>query len=216
MSKILDLAPDQILVDPATQAALLAKAAKQEKEKQEELDRIHKKNIAEWMKDLSRVDEFKRRNYTVLNASNICVEVCTSYIKDDNPSKLIINSSFNISANEEFSMRLFPYVKDLETGDIYTISDSFTMRRPNPAYAEWVQISSEKPSYKDEVPMPPRIYYMVDQGWDQNRFFMDKVKQVQSPNDFYTFVVPRSVLQTVVKKVSPPATKPPYNQTSTY
>jgi hypothetical protein len=216
MSKILDLAPDQILVDPATQTALLAKAEKQKKEKQEEVDRIHKNNIAKWMKDLSRVDEFKRRNYNVLNPSNICIEVCTSYIKDDNPSKLIVDSSFNISANEEFSMRLFPYVKDLETGDIYTISDSFTMRRTNPAFAEWFQIASEKPSYKDEVPMPPRIIFLIDQGWDQNRFFMDKVKQVQSPNDFYTFVVSRSVLQTILKKVSASTQQPPYNQTSTY
>lgn len=213
MSKILNLAPDQLLVDPATQAALLSKSAEREKQRQEELDKTHKKNISEWMKDNSRVETFKARDYKVLSASNICVEICTSYIKDESESKLIFDSSFNISASEEYSLRLFPYVKDLETGDIYTISDSFTMRRPNPAFAEWYQISSEKPSYKDEVPMPPRSIFLIDQQWDQNRFFMDKVIQVQSPNDFYTFIVPRAVLQTVVKTVQKPLST---NQTATY
>lgn len=216
--KILDSAPAQILVDPATESALILK--KEDALKKEAIERkaAHRDNIQKWMEDTSRVELFKNSNYKLLNDSNICIEVCTSYIKDKEQKTLIYDTMYGLTVNEELSMLLFPYAKDLSTGDIYTISDAFTMKQFNPAYAEWHNRASEKPSYREEVEAPAKILFYINEVWNTSRFFLDKVEQFQSPNDFFTFIVPKSVLQTKVKTVSKKdnPTVYPSNSTKTY
>lgn len=212
--KVLDSAPDQILVDPATEAAILLKREEAIKKEMIERKSTHRSNIEKWMEDKSRVDIFNNSNYKLLNDSNICVEICTSYIQDKNQKTLIYDTTYGLSINEELSMLLFPYAKDLSTGDIYTISDSFTMKQFNPAYAEWYNRAIEKPSYREEVEAPEKTLFYINEVWNTSRFFIDKVEQFQSPNDFFTFIVPRSVLQTKIKTASNQIY--PSNTTATY
>lgn len=220
--KILDSAPAQILVDPATESALILKKEDALKKEAVERKAAHRDNIQKWMEDTSRVELFNKSNYKLLNDANICVEVCTSYIKNKEQKTLIYDTMYGLTVNEELSLLLFPYAKDLSTGDIYTISDAFTMKQFNPAYADWYNRAIEKPSYREEVEAPEKTSFYINEVWNTSRFFLDKVEQFQSPSDFFTFIVPRSVLQTKVKTVSKkdnPGAYPsnyPTNTTKTY
>lgn len=188
-----------LILDSVSAAIVTQKKINNEKEEKEFVEKAHRANISSWMNDMERVRLFKESNYELINDSLICMEVCTSYLKDDTPKTLIYDSQYNLSVSEELTLTLFPFVKDLSNGDIYTISDSFTMKQINPAYAEWYNISTEKPSYREEIPAPHKYRFFIDEAWNNNRFFIDKVKQYETPNEYFTFIVPRSVLQTKVK-----------------
>jgi len=207
MSKILFTEPAHIIVDPVTEAAMAIKSEKNRKNEKLRIEKQYMDLLKKWMKDDSRVRRFKDLGYKLMNDSYMCVEIAAIYFKDsaDTPLPFSVEESFlNISVTEESTLQLFAYAKDLATGNIYTISDSFTISRPNQRYAEWVQISSEKPTYREEVPAPPRKVSMLDSDWDKHRFFLDKVKLVESPADFYTFIIHTSHLQTLYKKVTTP------------
>lgn len=102
---------------------------------------------------------------------------------------------------------MFPFVKVLAVGDnlpedysnvipgdVLLIPDDMCGVEENPEWKEWQFMVREKPSIKDDWPMPPRYIPSLTQ-WAKYLFRHDKFMSGNINDDIYTFLVPPSMMR---------------------
>jgi len=149
-------------------------------------------------KNKKRVNLFNKHHSINPARDIVAVEFFVTYPKEKD-TDLAGLSSLGINATQESNMILYPIVKDLHTGTLHSVADHLSMMSPNPDYEPWVEKAAGSPQFKEAVPKPPQMMYGCEMQFAQHRFELIKLDPEMTPQSYYTFMVPSSVLLTELK-----------------
>jgi hypothetical protein len=178
-------------VDVANYQAML-KRAKQ---------RLHEDmgRIRIWKKDTSRVDEFNKFHESVSGLVP-CEFFCTyPKSKVTDLANADTENGLGLSANQQNEFMLYSVVKNLISGEVYSVANHLSDYGPNPDHEVWSKKVQDNPALKETVPEPPVGIYGCEHLFHQHRFQIDPLMADMSPQAYYTFLLPESTLLTKYK-----------------
>lgn len=196
------LAAPSIMVDPATENAILNAQVDKMLENEKKRKISDDAKIKHWMKTTDRVELFNEYHEFPEQGGPlqlIPIEICCTYPKER--GKIISETSTGLSLAQERELRLFPFVKNLLDGQIWTIGDQYVTEQENEAAKEWDNMRTEKPSLAEVYKRPPSKAWGCDLAWEGNRFEINKFTPERTPHSYYTFLVSKNSLLTIVKKI---------------
>lgn len=171
-------------------------AAQEEKLRNARLARskADKKLLKAWLTDDSRVKQYNQLyQSTITNKAFDPYEIFLTYTKDDQSKQGIIfdnsKSLWGLSGSETVSLKLYPYAKNLSTGEVVILPDWTVLKSKNESHVAWLEKRASTPKLADQIPEPPSHIFGCDMQWDAERFKMDKFSTEPNIIDFYTFLL---------------------------
>lgn len=183
----------RLIVDSATDIAYQAKMEKKRKKERLEFFKAEKKKFEAWRRDTTRSELFnsiyKKKDKEF--PKFVVVEVfCTV---EDSKTNLILEKDPEKGVSD-LALKLYPIVKDLATGRIYTIADEYCRITDNPAYREWLKEASGSPQFREKFEEPPKLIYPLEMLWKDARFVLNKFNPEITPAAYYTFRISENQL----------------------
>lgn len=183
----------RLIVDSATDIAYQAKMEKKRKKERLEFFKAEKKKFEAWRRDTTRSELFnsiyKKKDKEF--PKFVVVEVfCTV---EESKSNLILQEDPEKGVSD-LALKLYPIVKDLSTGKIYTIADEYCRETPNPEYKEWLEKASGSPRFREKFKEPPHLIYPLEMLWRDARFVLNKFNPEITPAAYYTFRISENQL----------------------
>lgn len=198
MSSPLQTVP--ILVDPATEAAMQIKQEQKLKEQAtlrlKEDEKLYKK----WLTNNARVNQFKKLHGPMHeeNRFETVVEVFLTYDRDMQSRLKHVQTISGLPPAQEATMLLYPRVKDLYTGKVYSVRPDLAVYADNESARLWDNQRASEPNLEERIPRPPDKLWGFDNAWGANRFKINPFNLNMTPEDNYTFIISKQWLKTCV------------------
>lgn len=188
----------EILVDPITMFNLNKKQQEEDKNKVIQRELNDSKDYKAWVKNNHRVEAFNKR-FTLLEKSNhIIAEVFLTY--DGTRGSILDDTVTGLTPLQDGTLQLFPIVKDLATGTIYSVSSLYALHAKNEeAIFNWDAVRAGRPSLEETHPRPPEYIWGFDQYFSGERFDLDPLSKKRTPQRYYTFAIPLHNLRAIIK-----------------
>ena len=197
MSILLDSAA--VLIDPKQASLDMQMEDARNIREQKERDAEDEKAFKAWVKDDTRVKLYNKL-YNAPKESTIIGEVFVTYPENKGSIVNTERSMTGLSVLQENKLNIFPYVKNLHTGEIHTISDFLVHRVPNSSLAEWTEKAASSPSYRKAVPRPPEFVTPLEVTYMQANFRLSKITRKEIPQEHFTFSFEKFKLLPGLKK----------------
>lgn len=191
-----------IMVDPATETAMLNAATDLAIKNEIARKKSDTDKIKAWMIDKTRVTLFNEYHQFPEQGGPmqlIPIEVCCTYPKVK--GTIIGDTLTGLTLTQENELRLFAYAKNLLNGVVYTIGDQYVQLSENPEAHDWDKMRTEKPSLAEVYKRPPSKLFGCDMAWAGNRFEINKFNPEHTPQSYYTFLVSKNTLLTILRKI---------------
>lgn len=175
---------------------------------------IYKDALIAWSKDNSRIIEYQNNGEDPFYFENSLYEfhqkqvvvpkvlIETFIFIPNDPNPVLLDEELGLSITQATNLRMFPFVKVLAAGEqnkdlvggIFTVSSDKNGLALNPEYVNFIKQIEEKPSLRDEYPMPPQWVSKMA-TWSNYGYMINKFKKSSTIIDKHTFLLPLSNLE---------------------